>query len=124
LITYSGPDHAVTVCQSTAIKRAFVNLIDNAIKYGTCADVNLSEHQNSIAITIIDRGPGIPPNLVEAAFQPFRRLEDSRSRSTGGAGLGLTIARDLIQGHGGDIRLSTCAESGLEVRIRLPIIAL
>jgi signal transduction histidine kinase len=117
--SYTGPNHAATLCQPTAIKRALVNLIDNAIKYGSVAEVQLHRAGDTLTISIGDRGPGIPPNFVELAFQPFRRLESSRNSATGGAGLGLAIARDIIQSHGGDIRMATRLEGGLEVIVRL-----
>lgn len=116
---YIGPDHAATLCQPTAIKRALVNLIDNAIKYGSVAEVQLHRAGDTLTISIGDRGPGIPADFIELAFQPFRRLESSRNSATGGAGLGLAIARDIIQSHGGEIRLANRLEGGLEVIIRL-----
>ena len=105
-----------------AIKRAFANLIDNAIKYGGCARVTLSNSGGRAAVSIADDGPGIAPDKAELAFQPFRRLDTSRNRDTGGVGLGLTIARDIIQSHGGEIALGVPPEGkGLEVRVSLPL---
>ena len=95
-VSYDGPDHAELPCQPVAIRRAFSNLIDNACKYGKQADVRLSEYADMIEITISDRGPGIPADEVELAFTPFRRLEGSRNRESGGVGLGLSIARDVF----------------------------
>ena len=106
-----------------AIKRAFANLVDNAIKYGGCARVKLSQSGDRVAISIEDDGPGIPPDKAEIAFQPFRRLESSRNRETGGVGLGLTIARDIVQSHGGEIVLGKPLKGGgLEVQISLPLL--
>ena len=120
--SYSGPDHLFALCQPVAIKRAFANLIDNAIKYGGCARVTLSNSGAWAAISIADDGPGIAPDKAELAFQPFRRLDTSRNRDTGGVGLGLTIARDIIQSHGGEIALGVPPEGkGLEVRVSLPL---
>ncbi len=120
--SYSGPDHLFATCQPVAIKRALTNLIDNAIKYGGCARVALRQSGGQAAISIADEGPGIPADKTELVFKPFRRLDNSRSRETGGVGLGLTIARDIVQSHGGDIGLSTLAQGrGLEVRIALPL---
>ena len=120
--SYGGPDHLSAFCQPVAIKRAFANLIDNAIKYGGCARVALSHSGGRTAISIADDGPGIPPEKAELAFQPFRRLDASRNRETGGVGLGLTIARDIVQSHGGDIVLGQPAQArGLEVRVSLPL---
>jgi signal transduction histidine kinase len=117
--TYSGPDHAFLVCQPIGMKRALVNLIGNAVKYGVEAQVELQAGAGEMVVTVADRGPGVPPDQVELAFQPFRRLEGSRSRETGGAGLGLTIARDIVQAHGGDIRLVNRVGGGLEAVVRL-----
>jgi signal transduction histidine kinase len=120
--SYSGPDHLSAICQPVAMKRAFANLIDNAIKYGGCARVQLSRLDLRAEITVADDGPGIPPDKVALAFEPFRRLDTSRDRNTGGTGLGLTIARDIVQSHGGEISLGTPPEGrGLEVRVSLPL---
>ncbi len=74
-----------------------------------------------IEITIDDDGPGIPADQREAVFRPFYRMEGSRSRETGGTGLGLTIARDVIRGHGGEIALDESPLGGLRARLRLPV---
>ncbi len=122
-VSYSGPEHLSVRCQPVAIKRAFANLVDNAIKYGGCARVKLSQSGDRVAISIEDDGPGIPPDKAEIAFQPFRRLESSRNRETGGVGLGLTIARDIVQSHGGEIVLGKPLKGGgLEVQISLPLL--
>jgi signal transduction histidine kinase len=119
-VSYEGPDHAELPCQPVAIRRALSNVIDNACKYGEEARVRLSEHVDLIEITIADRGPGIPADQVEQAFAPFRRLEASRNRGSGGVGLGLAIARDVVHGHGGSIALEAHQPAGLLVRVRLP----
>lgn len=119
-VSYEGPDHAELPCQPVAIRRALSNLIDNACKYGEQARVKLSEHADVIEVTIADRGPGIPADQVELAFTPFRRLEGSRNRESGGVGLGLSIARDVVHGHGGSISLESNQPAGLLVRVRLP----
>ncbi len=119
--SYDGPDHLSAICQPVAIRRAFANLIDNAIKYGGCARVQLSQSGRYAKILIADNGPGIPPDKAELAFQPFWRLDSARNRKIGGVGLGLTIARDVVQSHGGDITLGQPPHgTGLEVRISLP----
>ena len=119
-VSYAGPDHAELPCQPVAIRRAFANLIDNACKYGKQADVHLNDHADEIEVTIGDRGPGIPADQVELAFTPFRRLEGSRNRESGGVGLGLSIARDVFHGHGGSIALEANQPTGLLARVRLP----
>ncbi len=119
--SHDGPDHLSAICQPVAIKRAFTNLVDNAVKYGGCARVQLSHSGNCAAILIADNGPGIPPDEAELVFQPFWRPDNARSRETGGVGLGLTIARDIILSHGGEIALGKPPQGkGLEVRVSLP----
>ncbi|KAI96421.1 histidine kinase [Rhodomicrobium udaipurense JA643] len=117
---YEGPDHAFLICQPTAMKRVFANLIDNAVKYGSRAEVFLAAKEEGVEVTVADHGPGIPPGKTEIAFQPFRRLEDSRCPETGGVGLGLAIARDIVRAHGGEIALANRPEGGLRVRVWLP----
>ena len=91
------------------------------MNYGDEASVSLATTGSDAVISIVDRGPGIPRNEREQVFQPFYRLEHSRNRDTGGAGLGLAIARTLIRGMGGDIRLDSGPEGiGLEVVVTLP----
>jgi signal transduction histidine kinase len=119
-IDYSGPDHLVVMCQPLSLKRAMENIIDNAIKYGNAAHVSIAANAGDVAVVVRDEGGGIPPDKVETAFAPFRRLEDSRNPETGGVGLGLTIARDVVGAHGGQIELRQL-ESGFEVRVTLPI---
>ena len=120
--SYCGPNHLCAICQPVAIKRAFTNLIDNAIKYGGCARVELSQLGTARRFPSPTTGPAFLPDKTELAFQPFRRLDISRNRETGGTGLGLTIARDIIQSHGGEIRLGTPPQGkGLEVLISLPL---
>ncbi|MCG7198810.1 HAMP domain-containing histidine kinase [Marinobacter pelagius] len=108
--------------QPEAVKRAIRNLIENAVKYGQKADVKLETSGQEAVVTVIDQGPGIPESERDQVFQPFYRLEQSRSRDTGGAGLGLAIARTLIRGMGGDIRLDSGPEGkGLQVTVTLPL---
>ncbi len=103
-----------------ALKRAFSNLVDNAIKYGDTARIALRADGATAVIAIDDSGPGIPVDQVEAVFQPFMRLETSRSRDTGGVGLGLALARTVFRSHGGDVRLQNLAGGGLRALVRLP----
>jgi len=119
--SYTGPDHASLMCQPLAMKRALTNVIDNAIKYGGKARVLLAMTGDAAVIEISDEGPGIPQEKMEEVFAPFRRLETSRSRATGGVGLGLTIARDVIHAHGGTISLGNSDPSGLIVTVTLPL---
>ncbi len=103
-----------------ALRRALANLIDNAVKYGDRARVDLNESDERVTIRIDDEGPGIPEGEMEKVFEPFYRLEQSRNRETGGTGLGLSVARSIIRAHGGDIVLRKRDEGGLRVEIVLP----
>lgn len=107
-------------CRPQGMKRALRNLLENAIRYGETATVALDDLGDKLVITIDDQGPGIPRGDVERMFQPFVRLDESRSDETGGIGLGLAIARSIIRGHGGDIELSNREEGGLRARINIP----
>lgn len=115
-----GPDPVPYGCRPVAVRRALTNLVDNAVKYGHRAIVSLKDTPDSVLVRIEDAGPGIPDHLREDAFKPFRRLEGSRSRDTGGTGLGLTVARTVIRAHGGDVALTNRKEGGLRVDVRLP----
>ncbi|TPW29079.1 HAMP domain-containing protein [Martelella alba] len=105
----------------TAMRRALRNLVENAIRYGHEASVSASVDNRHAVIFIDDKGPGIPDDNMERVFEPFVRLETSRSRETGGVGLGLAIARTTIFAHGGDIALENRAEGGLRVTVTLPL---
>lgn len=108
--------------QPESVKRALRNLIENAANYGEQAEVTLATTGTEAVITIVDQGPGIPEVERERVFEPFYRLEQSRSRETGGAGLGLAIARTLIRGMGGDIHLGAGPDGrGLRVSVTLPL---
>jgi signal transduction histidine kinase len=104
-----------------ALGRAFGNLIDNAIRYGGEAEVVLRRAGEEALVTIEDRGPGIPPDRLEAMFEPFVRGEESRSAETGGAGLGLSIARNIVLAHGGSVELENTPSGGLRASVRLPL---
>lgn len=107
-------------CHPTAIRRALGNLIDNAVKYGGRADVTCTGAQGEICVTIRDDGPGIADDRHEDMFKPFHRGEKSRSRDTGGTGLGMTVARSIIRAHGGDIQLHNRQQGGLRVEVTFP----
>lgn len=117
---------AVIMIRPAAIRRALTNVIDNALRYGgNVARLTLEQSTTFVRIKLMDAGPGIPESDQEAVFKPFTRLEPSRNSETGGVGLGLSISRAIVQGHGGDISLenqrdSTGAIIGLEVTLRLP----
>ncbi|MGD9153352.1 MAG: ATP-binding protein [Gammaproteobacteria bacterium] len=103
------------------LKRAFANLINNAVKYGKQAEVSLKQKDNLATIEIIDNGPGIPEADLLKVFEPFYRVDQSRSRKTGGTGLGLTIARDTIIAHNGEIVLMNLPGGGFKVIVTLPL---
>ncbi len=120
-ITLQIEDTAVPfTCRPATLRRALGNLVDNAAKYGQQAQVSCIQRANVIEIIIKDQGPGIPLARQEDVFKPFQRLERSRSRDTGGTGLGLTVARTIIRAHGGDIQLNNRAGGGLKVTVKLP----
>ena len=121
-VAYDGPERGLYHGRPLALKRALTNLIDNAIKYGTTPEVGLARDQAAWSISIKDRGPGIPAEALDSVFRPYHRLDKSRNRgTTGGVGLGLTVAQAIVHGHGGQIVLSNRAGGGLEARIILPI---
>jgi signal transduction histidine kinase len=102
-----------------ALKRCLTNLIDNASKFGKRAMIRVDDGE-ALVIGVSDEGPGIPEESLERAFEPFYRVESSRSRDTGGTGLGLSIARDIAQAHGGALTLRNRPEGGLTAELRLP----
>jgi signal transduction histidine kinase len=104
-----------------ALRRIIVNLVDNALKFGTQVEVSLAAStQGQVRLLVQDRGPGIPESDLPQVFQPFYRVEGSRSRDTGGTGLGLAIAVQLASGLGGRLVLSNRAEGGLQAELTLP----
>jgi two-component system osmolarity sensor histidine kinase EnvZ len=119
-------DRAMLMLRPQAMRRALSNLIENALRYGGgTARVTLEQSVAYVRIKVRDAGPGIPPSEHETVFKPFTRLEPSRNSATGGVGLGLSIARDIAQSHGGDIMLENITGpdgsiAGLEVTLRLP----
>jgi signal transduction histidine kinase len=123
-IGYAGPAHAVYRGRPFALKRAFTNLIDNAAKYAKTPEIELYCEETALVVAIRDRGPGIPPDAIDNVFRPYYRVDKSRNRTTGGVGLGLTVAQAIVQGHGGEIILKNRPEGGLEARIVLPVVAL
>ena len=101
-------------------KRSLINLIDNAVRYAEHVSLRVGKRESFVDIIIDDDGPGIPEESREDVFKPFFRIEESRNLETGGVGLGLSIARDVVRGHGGEIILDTSPVGGLRARIRLP----
>lgn len=104
----------------TWLKRALRNLISNAVRYGGSAVVSVLEGPGRVILRVDDDGPGIPDNLIGSIAEPFVRGESSRSRATGGAGLGLTLARAVAEERGGALVLANRPEGGLRAELRLP----
>lgn len=119
-VAYEGPGSLAVEGRPGAIKRAIGNLVDNAIAYGGRADVALRLAPGRLEVEVRDDGPGIPEAEREKVFAPFYRLEGSRSRSTGGTGLGLAVARDIARAHGGDVTLADASPRGLRATLSLP----
>ncbi len=108
-------------CRPAALKRAVRKLADNAVKYGRSATVGVRRLSQAIEVNIDDDGPGIPQKEISRVLEPFYRLDDSRSRETGGAGLGLAIVQSIVQSHGGTLVLSNRPTGGLRATITLPL---
>jgi signal transduction histidine kinase len=119
-VTISGEARSPVMGRAQALKRCLQNLIDNALAYGRRADITLRDEGGALNISISDDGPGIPEDDIERVFEPFHRVEGSRNRNTGGSGLGLSIARNIAQAHGGSVRLRNLARGGLEATLRIP----
>jgi two-component system osmolarity sensor histidine kinase EnvZ len=122
-ITLEMADAGTTVmpARPDALKRAVANLIQNAKRYAKRIRVAVVRAGEFVDITVDDDGPGIPPEKRADAFRPFVRLEPSRNPAFGGTGLGLTIARDIARGHGGELTLQTAGIGGLRAVVRLPV---
>lgn len=103
-----------------ALRRCVGNLIDNAVRYGKRARLRVRDDAQRLEIVVADDGPGIPADKLEQVFEPFFRLDISRSRESGGAGLGLSIARDIARAHGGSLELRNGSQGGLEAALTLP----
>lgn len=117
----SEDDPLTVLGDRVAIRRIVANLIDNAIKYGEVAHVSLRRDGVLAVLVVEDQGAGVRPEEREALFEPFHRLESSRSRTTGGAGLGLAVVKTLSEGHSGTVSIGYAATGGLSVRVRLPL---
>ncbi|APX85131.1 two-component sensor histidine kinase [Methylorubrum extorquens] len=118
-VAVSGLPEVTIVTRPQALRRILTNLIDNAIRYADRAELDLQVVQGRITIAVLDRGPGIPADKLDAVLLPFVRLEGSRSRETGGTGLGLAIADQLAAAIGGRLRLNNRPGGGLEAAVTL-----
>lgn len=120
-VALESGERLLATVRPVLIRRGLRNLIENAVKYGGTAEVRLFRADGEAIVEIDDRGPGIPEGELDRVLDGFVRLEGSRSRKTGGAGLGLTIAKAIIKQHGGTLRLQNLAGGGLRVSVCLPI---
>jgi len=120
-VSLEGKARELALVKPRALKRCLTNLVDNALKFGRRAMISVDDSDGeALVIHVEDDGPGIAEESLEKVFEPFYRLESSRSRDTGGTGLGLSIARDIAQAHGGRLTLRNRAGGGLTAELRLP----
>jgi signal transduction histidine kinase len=112
---------AIVLGDRLALRRVIANIVDNAIKYGHLAHMGMSLGHETVVVTVDDEGPGIPADQRQAMLEPFNRLETSRNRSTGGAGLGLAVVRSLVEAHGGSVEIAAAPSGGARVIVELPI---
>ena len=120
-VSIERADKVVLEGDPISLKRMFANLIENAIKYGSRARIRIYVEGPSAVVEIDDDGPGVPVPELERVFDPFYRREPSRSRETGGIGLGLAVVRTVARAHGGDAELQNRPGRGLTARVRLPL---
>ena len=119
-LSLDQPNKLVVPIRPNALRRCLGNLIANGARYGTHVWLTGQPVEDGVDIFVDDDGPGISPGERDHVFQPFIRLDASRNPTTGGIGLGLTIARDVARSHGGDVRLETSPQGGLRARVHLP----
>ncbi|WP_379548399.1 ATP-binding protein [Qipengyuania sp. DSG2-2] len=119
-VSFAGAEKITAPVHVTWLRRALRNLVSNAVRYGGTAQVSLLSQDGAAILRVEDNGPGIPADQMADMLEPFRRGEASRNRATGGAGLGLTIARAIAQQHGGSLVLTNRESGGLRADILLP----
>jgi signal transduction histidine kinase len=122
-VTWHNHDPAPVTCRPNEIRRAVRNLVENAVAYGARAEVQIAENDGGYDVVVEDEGPGIPDSDRQRVFEPFVRLESSRNSATGGTGLGLTLVKKIVEGHGGAITLENRENGGLRARMHLPRMA-
>jgi signal transduction histidine kinase len=121
-LNYEGPAHLTVQARSLSLKRVFVNLVANAVNYGGSARVRLARRDpGMVVVEVEDDGPGISAGELDRVFEPFHRGEPSRNRETGGVGLGLPIARNIMRAHGGDVTLANRPSGGARATVTLPV---
>lgn len=116
----AGSMEACVEAQPLALKRALRNLVENAARHGGGARIAVIEEENTVSVVIEDDGPGIPAHLMDRVFEPFFSVDQARQKTAGGAGLGLAIAKEIVERQGGRITLSNRAGGGLRQEVRLP----
>jgi two-component system, OmpR family, osmolarity sensor histidine kinase EnvZ len=120
-IRLDAPADLVVPVRPVAFKRCLTNLMENALRHGTRVEVSAASRNGSVEVAIDDDGPGVPAAQREEVFRPFFTRDPARNPASGGVGLGLTIARDIVRRHGGDILLSSAPIGGLRALVRLPV---
>ncbi len=120
-VTYAGPAHLEMAMRKSAMRRAIVNLVDNAVRYGSQVCLRLKHDDAAVVITVEDDGPGIPDDAMMLVREPFVRLDHARQRDTSGFGLGLSIVDSAVASEGGEFTLANREEGGLTACIRLPL---
>ncbi|MBJ7403365.1 MAG: HAMP domain-containing histidine kinase [Bradyrhizobium sp.] len=121
LVTDERARDVVVLGDQLALRRVFANIIDNALAYGHAAHVRTALKDGAVVVSIGDEGPGIPADQRQTVLEPFHRLEKSRNRATGGAGLGLAVVRSLVEAHGGTIAIDAAPGGGTRVSVTLPV---
>ncbi|MDX3965593.1 MAG: HAMP domain-containing sensor histidine kinase [Bradyrhizobium sp.] len=121
LVTDERVRNVVVLGDRLALRRVFANIIDNALAYGHAAHVRTALKDGAVVVSIGDEGSGIPPDQRQTVLEPFHRLEKSRNRATGGAGLGLAVVRSLVEAHGGTIEIGAAPGGGTRVSVTLPV---
>lgn len=119
-VTVRGSMREPLLARPQALRRLLTNLLDNCRQYATQAWLDMEEQGREVLFRVRDDGPGIPEDQLERVLEPYYRVEGSRSRTTGGIGLGLSIARDIAQAHGGELHLSNIEGGGLEAAVSIP----
>ena len=117
LVTLVPSPETFILADQDRVRRILFNLVENAVRYGEAVEIFVEVAGDNVGIVVADRGPGMAPEQLEKVFEPFYRLEYSRSRSTGGAGLGLAICRELASLDSGCVKLQPRVSGGLEARL-------
>ena len=119
-IVLNTPRKLIVALKPDAFKRCVGNLVQNAARFAGQVEITAVHDGDYLRVVVDDDGPGIPPEQYDEVFKPFVRLDVARNQDTGGTGLGMAIARDIAQSHGGDISLSSSMLGGLRAEVRIP----